>query len=143
MKKFLFVIGTLIILVACNNAADSNKGDKAKGDEVTQLKKEVMEAHDITMAQMNTMNKLKKALKEKWQNEDVTDTTVYYQSYADLQKAHDRMMDWMAYFSKNYDDNNMETEAKKKFLVTEKEKIIDLAKFTDESIAEAKQLLAE
>ncbi len=140
MKKFFMAVG-LLAAMACDNSKSTVKQEQSK-DEVNELKKEVMEVHDHTMAQMNIINKLKRQLKEKWRGDEVADTMVYYQSYVTLQKSNDKMMNWMKYFSRNYDDN-MEEEAKRKFLEKEKIKVMNLAEYTDKSIKEARLLLAE
>jgi len=134
-------LSLVLIAISCNNSSENtSKKESSQSEDVNELKKEVMDVHDRTMAQMNTMAKLRNQLKDKWQSEEVTDTAVYYRAYASLQKAHDKMMSWMQDFSQNYDES-MDADAKKAYLNKEKEKINILAKFTDQSIDEAEDLL--
>ena len=82
----LLIIATLL-LTACNLPEDRSKVEEKKAI--------VMEGHDIAMAKMGEMAKLKKALKTKQASIDSTQKELYTIAIADLEYADKIMWDWM------------------------------------------------
>ncbi len=140
-RQFLFLVFLAFYTASCDSTpTDAELAQK----EINTLKKEIMASHDSTMAQMNTMAKLRNQLKEA--KADTTaapeDTLSYHESYRLLMAASNGMMDWMAQFE-NPDNQTISDSAKIDYLNRQKELMYALEKDTEQAISKAKQLLEE
>lgn len=124
---------------ACGNGAEAEATEISAEDKVMELKKEVMEVHDKTMAQMNTMAKLRKELRQA--SGEAQDTAAYYNAYQDLHQAHEDMMNWMRNFE-NPDEMEVSTEEKISYLDEQKQKVVQLEEYTNRSIEKAETVLS-
>lgn len=139
MKKFAILLVAIVMGTACGNGAEAEATEISAEDKVMELKKEVMEVHDKTMAQMNTMAKLRKELRQA--SGEAQDTAAYYNAYQDLHQAHEDMMNWMRNFE-NPDEMEVSTEEKISYLDEQKQKVVQLEEYTNRSIEKAETVLS-
>lgn len=140
MKKFAILLVAIVMGTACGNGAEAEATEISAEDKVMELKKEIMEVHDKTMAQMNTMAKLRKELRQA--SGEAQDTAAYYNAYQDLHQAHEDMMNWMRNFE-NPDEMEVSTEEKISYLDEQKQKVVQLEEYTNQSIEKAEAVLSE
>lgn len=140
--KNIFLLSVLgMLAIGCNDAISGEKPiiEVASEDQIATLKKEVMAVHDKAMAQMNEMSQLRRKLKET--KSEAADTAAYHNAYSDLAQAQEAMMEWMRNFE-NPDEMEVSLKEKTRYLEDQKEKITDVAEYTDRSINKAKAVLA-
>ena len=130
-----------LVMVSCNSgSAEAEETPELSVEEqkVEELKAQVMELHDKTMAQNPQLGqlttKLKAAAKES------ADTAVFYNAYMDLAHAHEDMMGWMHNF-KNPDDMAVGPNEKIEYLQAQKDKMAQISEYTDKSISQAEEIL--
>jgi len=144
IKKFAIIMMAAFAVAACGNGAstanDEQATEEVSEDKVITLKKEIMKSHDRTMAEMNTMSKLRKELKDA--KSETQDTAVYYNAYTDLKQAHNDMMEWMRSFE-NPDEMDATDDEKIAYLKEQKEKVYQLEEYTFNSINRAEKVLAK
>ncbi len=147
MKNVMAIGFFALILCSCSNSNTSHESGNSSNIETSQeetvldiLKRDIMDSHDITMAKMNTMAKLRGELKDTWKTQK--DTAEYYNAYMDLGQAKTDMMDWMHAFK---DMTEMEaTDAEKEAYLREQfAKMKNLEEYTMSSIKVAKKLLGK
>lgn len=137
MRTVAFIL-FLIIISSC-------KQEKKVVEGPSQME-EVMAIHDEVMPKMGTLSKLVAELKEKV---DTTDTGKEYEmAMKDLQEANKSMMDWMMGFGNRFDSDEIlegkELSSEKQvWLNEEEEKVKEVAKKINTSIAKAEVLLKE
>ncbi|MGL1888873.1 MAG: hypothetical protein OCD76_20340 [Reichenbachiella sp.] len=149
--KNVFLIFLVLALIACES--------KPKVDPLTTefstVKTEVIAVHDVAMAQMGNIMKMKKMLVEQLDSTQLD--SAYVLAITDLDNAHNGMMVWMRSFSDGFTAEQL-TKGLNDQLVTEEEKenaqeLINLMKdqkvtadimnnAIEESIAKAKSLLS-
>lgn len=94
---FTFLVSLVIFASSCNGKKS------AENEKLTNLKAEVIHEHDISMAKMGTLMKLKKELNLKKESmTDVELTASIDQTISELDQANDGMMEWMRSFTKNF-----------------------------------------
>lgn len=98
-----------------------------------------MASHDTTMAEMNHMARLRRQLKTAAEDTLRTDSTELMDSYFNLKKANDDMMQWMADFE-SPDNMDITDEAKVDYLEGQKEKMLLIEKQTMHAIKVAEEL---
>ncbi len=101
MKSIRYTCTLLVLLVIFACSCDSKKS--AENEKLTNLRTKVIHEHDVAMAKMGTLMKLKKELNQK--KESTTDTelkTSIDQTISELDQANDEMMNWMRSFTKNF-----------------------------------------
>ena len=144
MKKFAILLVALTLGTACGNSTETsseNTNTEMSGeDQVMGLKKEIMEVHDKTMAEMTTMSKLRKELRKA--SKETTDTAAYYNAYQDLHQAHEDMMDWMHNFQ-SPDEMDVSEAEKIEYLKEQKDKVTQLEEYTIASIEKAQKVLTK
>ncbi|WP_350289813.1 hypothetical protein [uncultured Croceitalea sp.] len=137
MRTVAFIL-FLAIISSC-------KQEKKIAEGPSQME-EVMAIHDEVMPKMGTLSKLVAELKEKV---DSTDTGKEYEmAMKDLQEANKSMMDWMMGFGNRFDsDEILEgkelSPEKQVWLNEEEEKVKEVAKKINTSIAKAEVLIKE
>jgi hypothetical protein len=127
MKSWIGIVIGMVMLAACGGPAQEqaqNENDKFKD-----LKEQIMASHDIAMAEMTTLSKLKKELKANWDTQE--DTTTYHTMYIELQKPHDGMMTWMREFE-NVDEKDWTDAEKKAYL---EEELVKVKRLEDQTLA--------
>lgn len=92
MKKLAVVMVAVFAMVSCS------KKPEAVSEEFNELMKEVIEVHDIAMAEMGTIMSLKQELLVNMDTSSVADS-VLLKAIKDLDAAHEGMMVWMRDFS--------------------------------------------
>jgi hypothetical protein len=140
MKKIAFILCSAMLLIACNNSSTDSTADdqKAEGNpKVAELKKEVLESHDVSMEQMSTIAKLSSQVEMITVTED---SVVAKRILSDLVLAEKSMMNWMHNF-KSVDENDWGTPKKIQYLEAEKEKIDAIGAHMNKSIIEAREFL--
>jgi hypothetical protein len=126
MKTLWTVIFSILLSCSVIHAQD-----------VTSLKKEVMDIHDIAMAKMTHMHELKLGLQDM---EKVKGSSpAISEAITDLQQAHNGMMQWMRAYKPPKADAVLEEVMP--YLESEKVKIQQVSDAIDASIAEAEKLL--
>ncbi len=138
MKKHLLLTFIFIALFSCKEIK------KAEPQTESNQMKEVMAIHDEVMPKMGAIGKLVSELKNK------VDTTAqglkYEKAMKELQEANKAMMDWMHSFGDQFDSDEVLngkalSEAKKKLLGLEEEKIKTVREQINLSIENAEKLL--
>lgn len=137
MKKYLFIIAslTLLIFASCK--------DNQKNNNQNQMQ-EVIKIHDELMPKMSTISSLINKVDVKIKETDSTEALV--NASKDLKEANDAMMNWMVGFSLRFDSQEvMEgkplTDEKQKLLNEEETKIKALRDQMEASIENAEKLL--
>lgn len=95
--KIILIVSLLIFASSC----DEKKS--AENEKLTKLKAEVIHEHDVAMAKMGTLMKLKKELNSR--KESTADEGVKVsvdQTISELDEAHEGMMNWMRNFTKKF-----------------------------------------
>lgn len=141
MKKIFILSVVGMLAIGCNNATSTEAPtiEVTSEEDTDALMKEVMVVHDKAMAQMSEMSQLRKKLREALN--EAEDTSAYHNAYSDLAQAQEDMMEWMRNFE-NPDKMEVSEEEKAQYLEEQKEKITDVAEYTDRSIDKAKAVLA-
>ncbi|SFU46461.1 hypothetical protein SAMN05216480_104124 [Pustulibacterium marinum] len=95
MKKivFLLIAAFGLLFTSCEEKENPKKA------EFKQLLDQTMEVHDALMAEMGTMNDLRKSLKTP---ADSTQVAAYEKADAELKNAHMQMMKWMNDFNEEF-----------------------------------------
>jgi|GEM_PF-1500128 len=149
MKKLVFSLLALSILIACNESATSNADkttvgqmgqSKVGGAESDTLRKEVLELHDKVMPEMMPMGKLQTELMAaSVGSPDSADIMV---AATELKYAKEAMMTWMRDFSGNFKEDWTEAE-KVAFLKNEKAKMERIDIKTQAALSNGRALLSK
>lgn len=113
MKNTIIALSILIV------SACTTKKPEPVSTEFNQMMKEVIEVHDLAMAEMGNLMNLKKELSATLDSSTVDSTTL--DAMEDLEMAHESMMVWMRGFSDAFTaeqltkglPDNFETEEEK------------------------------
>jgi len=101
MRTLTYTLAFLASLALLGSSCESKKS--AEDEDLSRLKTEVIQEHDIAMVKMGKLMKLKKELNAK--NETVADSTISEEidwTIRELDEAHESMMNWMRNFSQNF-----------------------------------------
>lgn len=140
MKTITAILGICVLLISCNQVSKEEQ-------EFDKIMQHVIDVHDEVMPKMGELSTLIKKMEPK------IDTTLTGKQFAEAQKglknSYDFMMDWMSDFSNKFPhgeevtSDNKATFDKKFQLLQEEKKEVDLLKEQiNNSIQNAKKLLA-
>ncbi len=139
MRYLLFAVLLVSTFVGCTTAPAE---EAQKDDKIEALKAQIMASHDTTMAEMNTMGKLRTKLKK--MKADTTaaeaDTIAYQETYIALMRANKDMMDWMSQFE-NPDEMLVSEEEKIDYLKAQRAKMKAIEQETFAAIKKAQALI--
>ena len=140
MKIRLMIASMLLMALAfaCGGTGAAGAGEK--------IEKEMMAEHDRIMPKMGELNELSKAMSQYL----FLDTTMTMETREDLsmvtvnlKEAEEAMMNWMNGISDlELKKVSMKPEELEKYLTTQKDEILRVGEFTDDSIDKAKKALA-
>ena len=141
MKIRLMIASMLLMALAfaCGGTGSANAGEK--------IEKEMMAEHDRIMPKMGELNELYKEMRQ-YLFQDTTMTMETRENLSmvtvNLKEAEESMMNWMNGISDlELNKVSMKPEELEKYLTTQKEEIIRIGQFTDETIDKAKKALAK
>ncbi len=148
MKNIAFLL-LISLFLACEANQDSTENTNTLSAEETEstLYQETMELHDLVMPKMATMNKLSRTLKE--HQTQLTEEQEMIKSQIEevinnLGTADEKMMDWMQNMQPLADLRASQShEEIMSYLQKEKESMASIQKLTNESIAEAEDLIEQ
>lgn len=139
MKKLIFFFGALALMTtACQSGGGESTTENKDQTDNNRLKEQVIAVHDTAMTKMNEMKRLQKKLEA--YGKDSPDSSDYREVWQELEDAHTGMMDWMRNF--NVKESWSKTEVYD-YLTAEMDKINEVNKAMDHSIARAQKMLAE
>lgn len=151
--KYLMVFITILAISSCSSG---KKEDKTKNPNEALLN-EVIAIHDSAMAKMGTITQYQKQIKESM--DSATVDSIKIEVYAQLEQAHDGMMEWMRDFSEKFpsgkimggdmtgagkgkeDGNERSLEEEKKLLEGLKESAQKMSYDIDKSLENAQKLM--
>lgn len=145
--KFRFIqILSLLLLFTLGCSPKDKSANSSDGDPYELLEKEVLEHHDIAMAEMGKIEQLFKKLPqlqslpsfEKWPQERKTRLETILN---DLGAAKRNMWDWMYAYKKPED--NVSDEDKMKYMESEKVKVLKVEEDIMNSISAAEKFMAQ
>lgn len=131
MKQFLFV-ALVALFASCNGSGSSadtgtDTQEKNTEKELKLLKEEVMAAHNRVMPASGPMGTQQMRLRELAATSP--DSVYYIRVALDLKSAQDQMMTWMHEFQ-SPDEQNWDATQKAEYLKEEKAKMIEIEKYT-------------
>lgn len=132
MKQLLYILVTFLFFASCRPSFENDANQK--------LYDEVMVIHDEVMPRMSEIHKLKKSIKQQWQDTSKQSYDEAMQLKKELQEADDAMMDWMAEFKMPKEASEEEIRV---FLEKEKEKITAVSRSMTKSIENAELFLRQ
>ena len=134
MKKYLGILFIAILLLSCNRHE--------------KIYDEVMDIHDVAMANMDQIMTLKVELKENIESlnsDTLVDNTAQIEEInsliSDLESADEGMMNWMREFHDDYE--HVAKSEIMDYLEEQKEKITAVGKTINEAIDNAQKFLAK
>jgi hypothetical protein len=152
MKKFVFVLSIVLsaAVIGCNNSGTANNEVKdPQKAEADSLEKEVMDGHDVGMAKMSKMSKLKQEAQRLIDSIDklpakAREAAAPYKSKLeslanDLKEAGASMNKWMKEFQ--YDSAKDNLEQRIKYLTDEKSRVGKVKAAILESLQKADSVL--
>lgn len=138
----------LIILLAISGTLSMMSCKEEKKTEVSEPSKMeyVMKIHDEVMPKMGTLGKLVGQLKPL--ADSLGTASPEAKAMKDLQDANKAMMDWMQGFGNRFDSEEIMngkalTDEKKKWLLEEEEKVLQVKTDINTSIKKAQELLSQ
>lgn len=140
MKIRLMIASMLLMALAfaCGGTGAAGAGET--------IEKEMMAEHDRIMPKMGELNELYKEMRQ-YLFQDTTMTMETRENLSmvtvNLKEAEESMMNWMNGISDlELNKVSMKPEELEKYLTTQKDEILRIGKFTDETIEKAKKALA-
>ncbi|SNR56644.1 hypothetical protein SAMN04488009_2471 [Maribacter sedimenticola] len=149
MKNLVVILALLGMFSAfsCKETkrAEADSKEKVNLEEPTKME-HVMKIHDEVMPKMGTLGKLVGQLKPLADSLGINSAEA--KAMKDLQDANKAMMDWMQGFGNRFDSEEIMkgkelSDEKKKWLLEEEEKVIQVKNDINTSIKKAQELLSQ